>query len=250
MNNKKIESMQKSGQIANFIFNEVAKNIKVGIKTKKINDRIHEIMDRSHVIPAFMNYPNSNKDEPSFPTASCISVNEEVVHGIPSDRELKENDLVSVDIGISQDGYIVDCCRSYVIGNNNQEVIDLNYWTKRAMEAAIRNMRAGVNWNYIAGIIQGYADRKGYGVIKELCGHGIGESLHEGNKYFNYKKEGQDIILNEGDTLCVEPMFCIGSPEVTLLDDKWTIVTKDGKPAAHHEATVMITKDGCEILSK
>ena len=246
----KHQAMSRGGQIAKFIFHEVEKILKAGITTNTINSRIHTIMDQSHVLPAFLNYPNSVSSHPSFPAASCISVNEEIVHGIPSKRVIKTNDLISVDIGICQDDYIVDCCRSYVVDATDKDIIDLNYWTKRALDAALREMRAGVNWNEIAGIIQGYASRNGYGIIRELCGHGIGKSLHEGHKYFNYQKEGQNIILNEGDTLCVEPMFCLGSPEVTLLDDKWTISTKDGKPAAHHEATVIITKDGCEILSE
>lgn len=244
----KIEAMRMGGSIGRTIFDDIQTLMTDGTTTKEINDRVHNLIDQNHARPAFLNYPNPKAGGPIFPSASCISINEEVIHGIPSERELRDGDLISVDIGIEYDGYIIDSCRTYEVGLVSEEAEDLNYWTWRALQAAIGAIEPGVQWHPIAKKIQKYAVDKGYGVLRHHCGHGVGKTLHDGHQYYNYPRPGDNPTLEVGDTFCVEPMFTLGSPEVETASDRWTVLTKDRKISVHHEATILVIEGGCEVL--
>lgn len=245
--NDKIKAMRQGGFIGKFIFGSIEPLLVSGTTTATINNYIHNLIDRHYARPAFLHYPNP-LEGPAFPAASCISFNEEVLHGIPSEREIKDGDLVSVDIGIEYDGYVIDSCRTYKIGEPTEEALDLNYWTRRALQAAINALKPGEHWHNIAKIIQGYAESKGYGVLKNYSGHGIGKTLHEKHLYYNYPHPDYNPLLEAGDTFCIEPMFTLGDPEVEIAGDHWTVITKDRKLSSHHEATILIIEGGCEIL--
>lgn len=244
----KLLTMQQAAAIGKGIFKRVKFILEPGITTARINDEI-----RSHIEgaakyaearPVFKGYGT-----PAFPAESCISVNEEVCHGIPGDRVIGGGDLVSIDLGIEVDGYVVDACRTFEIGAVSEEADHLNYWTRTILQRALRHIRAGVCWQDVARIIENSARKKDLSIIKEMTGHGVGEKLHEPPKLRNYTcAENKAIILTEGQTICVEPMLTLGSGGCEIADDNWTVLTVDRKLASHWEHCIVVTETGCEIL--
>lgn len=240
---REIELMRKAGEIVGKTHNYLEKYIKPGISTNELDQLAEKFIKSQNAIPSFKNYNG-------FPKAICISINDEVVHGIPSSRKLKEGDIVSIDIGACYQGYHGDSAWSYAVGEISDERKHLLKHTERSLYKGLSIIKDGVRVGDIGNSIEKYAKENNLSVVKELVGHGIGMTVHEDPDVPNYGKEGSGPILKEGMTIAVEPMLNIGTAKVFILDDDWTIVTGDGKASAHFEHTVLITKDGYEILTK
>ncbi|MDD2391882.1 MAG: type I methionyl aminopeptidase [Bacilli bacterium] len=240
---REIDLMRKAGEIVGQTHNYLEKYIKPGISTNELDQLAEKFIKNQNAIPSFKNYNG-------FPKAICISINDEVVHGIPSSRKLKEGDIVSIDIGACYQGYHGDSAWSYAVGEISDEKKYLLKHTERSLYKGLSIIKDGVRVGDIGNSIEKYAKENNLSVVKELVGHGIGMTVHEDPDVPNYGKEGSGPILKEGMTIAVEPMLNIGTAKVFILDDDWTIVTGDGKASAHFEHTVLITKDGYEILTK
>lgn len=235
--------MREAGRILARTHNELAKALRPGMSTWDV-DRLGEQIIRSYgCIPSFKNYNG-------YPASICVSVNDEVVHGIPSrKRILKEGDIVSLDAGVIYKGYHSDAARTYGIGEISPEARQLIEVTRQSFFEGIKYAKVGNHLNDISSHIQAYAERFGYGVVRDLVGHGIGEHLHEDPEIPNFAQRRRGIKLQAGMTLAVEPMINAGKYDVCWTDDDWTVVTRDGSLSAHYENTILICQDGPEILS-
>ena len=242
-NEHEIALMREAGHLLEKVHDGLAPYIKPGVSTKEI-DRIGEEMIRSlGCIPNFLNYNG-------FPASFCISLNDEVVHGIPSDEVIiQEGDLVKLDAGLIYKGYHSDAARTHLAGAVDPEARQLSEITRQCFFEGIHYARAGNYLNDICSAIGAHAARYRYGIVRELCGHGIGTRLHEDPQIPNYPMRGKGIRLRAGMTLAIEPMINLGTGEVAWLDDNWTVVTMDGEPSAHYENTVLITDGEPEILT-
>lgn len=240
---REIELMTEAGRILEIVHEEMAKALHPGMSTHDI-DRLGEEVIRSYgCIPSFLNYNG-------YPASICVSVNREVVHGIPNKhRILQEGDIVSLDAGVIYKGYHSDAARTYGIGEISKEAEKLINVTKECFFEGIKYAREGNHLFDISAAIGRYAEERGYGVVKDLCGHGIGTSLHESPEIPNYEMGRKGPKLKAGMTLAIEPMINIGSWEVNWLDDDWTVVTRDGSLSAHYENTVLITEDEPKLLT-
>ncbi len=240
---REIELMRAAGKILGKVHQDLGKALKPGMTTLEI-DRLGEEMIRSFgCIPSFKNYNG-------YPASVCVSVNDEVVHGIPSaKRVIQEGDIVSLDIGVIYKGYHSDAARTHGIGEIAENARQLILRTRESFFAGIKYAVAGNHLHQMSAAIHDYADKFGYGVVRDLVGHGIGSHLHEDPEIPNFRKLTRGIKLRPGMTLAVEPMINEGTYQVEWLDDDWTVVTGDGKLSAHYENTILITKGQPEILS-
>lgn len=238
-----IELMREAGKILAKTHNELAKAIRPGMTTLEI-DKIGEEIIRSYgCIPSFLNYEG-------YPASICVSVNDEVVHGIPSkDRILVDGDIVSLDAGVIYKGYHSDAARTVAVGKISEEAKKLIEVTRQSFFEGIKFAKEGYHLHDISNAIGDYCENRGYGVVRDLVGHGIGRNLHEDPEIPNFRQRRRGIKLQAGMTLAVEPMVNIGTCEVSWLDDDWTVVTDDGSLSAHYENTILITKGEPEILS-
>ena len=238
-----IELMRKAGKILAQVHEGLAKEIRPGISTQKI-DQIGEEMIRSFGgEPSFLGYCG-------YPASVCVSVNEEVVHGIPSpNRILKEGDIVGLDIGVIYQGYHSDAARTHGVGQIKKEARLLIERTRQSFFEGMKYATAGAHLHQISKAIGTYAMKFGYGVVRDLCGHGVGADLHEEPEIPNYKCFTRGIKLRQGMTLAVEPMINTGTWEVVWMDDGWTVVTADLSLSAHYENTIVITENKPEILT-
>lgn len=241
---KEIELMREAGRILALTHEELKKAIKPGISTYEIN-RIGEEVIRSYgCIPSFLNYNG-------YPASICVSVNDEVVHGIPSkERILNEGDIVSLDAGVIYKGYHSDSARTYGVGEISQAAADLMRVTKESFFEGLKVCKAGNHINDISKAIFNYVSSRDYRAVRDLVGHGVGASLHEAPEVPNFTRMMKGPKLRPGMTLAIEPMINIGTYEVEWLSDDWTVVTADGSLSAHYENTVLITEGEPEILSK
>lgn len=240
---REIELMRKAGKILARTHEELGKAIRPGMSTWDIDHLGEEIIRSFGCIPSFKNYSG-------YPASICVSVNNEVVHGIPSrKRILKEGDIVSLDAGVIYRGYHSDAARTHGVGKISPEAARLIQVTKECFFDGIKYAKVGNHLNDISSHIQAYAEKFGYGVVRDLVGHGIGEHLHEDPEVPNFAKRRRGIKLAAGMTLAVEPMINAGGWEVDWLDDGWTVVTRDGSLSAHYENTILICENGPEILS-
>lgn len=238
-----IELMREAGRILAQVHDELEKIIEPGISTLEIDQAGEKLIRSFGCEPSFLNYNG-------YPASICVSVNEEVVHGIPSaKRILKEGDIVSLDAGVIYKGYHSDAARTHAVGKISQEAAKLIEVTKQSFFEGIKFAKAGNHLHDISNAIGKYAESFGYGVVRDLVGHGIGSHLHEDPEIPNFVQKSRGIRLVPGMTLAVEPMINSGTYRVEWLDDDWTVVTRDGKLSAHYENTILITEDGCEILS-
>ena len=240
---KEIALMREAGKILAETHERLAEAIKPGITTKDI-DRLGEKIIRSYgCIPSFLNYEG-------YPASICVSVNDEVVHGIPTDeRVLEEGDIVSLDAGVIYKGYHSDAARTHGVGKISSEAEKLIKVTRQSFFEGIKYAKAGNHLNDICTAIYNYNKSFGYGVVRDLVGHGVGSNLHEDPQIPNFKMKRRGIKLEAGMTLAIEPMVNIGRSDVCWLDDDWTVVTMDGALSAHYENTVLVTKTGYEILT-
>ena len=240
---REIELMRKAGEIVGLTHNYLKQFIKPGITTLELDKLANDYILKQNATPSF-------KGLYGFPGTICISVNEEVVHGIPSHRKLKDGDIVTLDIGACYKGYHGDSAWTYTVGNVKPEILDLLKETEESLFAGLSVIKAGARVGDIGYAVSEVAKKYKLGVVKELVGHGVGSDVHEDPDVPNYGKEGTGPILKEGMVIAVEPMLNLGTEEIYMLDDDWTIVTADDLPSAHFEHTVLVTKDGYEILTK
>lgn len=242
-----IEKMRESAQIVSRSLAEVAKYIEPGVTTGKLDRVAEDFIKENDGRPAFKGYgPKGNQ----FPATLCISVNEEVVHGIPSDkRELKEGDIVSIDCGVEKNGYFGDHAYTFAVGECEDEKISLLRATLESLYKGIEQATHGKRIGDIANAVQTHCEKEGFGVVRDLVGHGLGKSLHEDPSVPNFGKEGRGDRLRSGMTLAIEPMITMGSWKVETLDDGWTVVTADKSIAAHYEHDIVVREGKAEILS-
>lgn len=240
---REIELLKIAGEITGSTHLYLKPYIKPGITTKELDRLAYDYIKSRGATPSFLNYEG-------FPATLCISINDEVVHGIPDDRRLKEGDIVSIDIGACYKGYHGDSAWTYPVGNVSDEKLLLLDHTEKALFLGLSEIREGSRIGDIGNAIETYAKKYNLGVVKELVGHGVGTTIHEKPDVPNYGKRGTGPILKEGMVIAVEPMLNLGSADVGILDNRWTIVTMDGRPSAHFEHTVLVTKDGYTILTK
>ena len=240
---REIELMREAGRILAKIHEELGKTLAPGMSTKEI-DRMCEDMIRSHgCVPSFLNYQG-------FPASVCISINDEVVHGIPDKhRYLEEGDIVSLDTGVIWKGYQSDAARTHMIGEVSGEARKLVEVTQQSFFEGIKYAKAGNHLNDISKAIQEYAESFGFGVVRDLVGHGSGTEMHEAPEIPNFAQRRKGIRLAAGMTLAIEPMITAGRYDVVWEDDGWTVVTEDGSLASHYENTILITDGEPEILS-
>lgn len=243
-----IALMRQAGRLVGQMLGELAKYIRPGVTTKQL-DTIAETFLRDHgAVPSFKNYPHP-KGTP-FPASICTSVNATVVHGIPSDDEmLSEGDIISIDCGAQLNGFHGDSCYTFAVGEVTTEVQQLLHTTRQALDEGISVAVAGRHLGDIGHAVQQCCEPKGYAVVRELTGHGIGRNLHEDPQVTNYGKEGAGILLKDGMCLAIEPMIAQGNRHIHVLPDGWTIRTRDGRLAAHYEHTIVVRKGKAELLT-
>ncbi|MDN5205137.1 type I methionyl aminopeptidase [Fulvivirgaceae bacterium BMA10] len=239
---EEVEIVKEGALILGKAHGEVAKRICPGIKTKELDDIAEEFIRDNGGKPSFKGYNG-------FPYTLCISVNENVVHGFPSEYELKEGDIVSIDCGVFYKGLHSDSAYTYPIGKVSEEVLKLLKATKESLYIGIEQAKCGLRVGDIGYAIQNFVEKKGYSVVRELVGHGVGKSLHEGPEVPNYGKRGKGPKLMNGLVIAVEPMINLGTRSIVQEADGWTIRTSDRKPSAHYEHTIAVLSDRTEILT-
>lgn len=243
-----IELMRKANRLVANTLAEICKHIKPGVTTLQL-DRIAESFIRDNGgVPTFKNYPNPFGGP--FPASICTSVNDVVVHGIPDDKTiLRDGDIISVDCGALLDGFNGDSCYTFCVGEVNADIRKLLDVTKKSLYLGIENATAGKHLGDVGHAVQTYCESNGYGVVRELTGHGIGREMHEDPAVPNYGASGSGVMLKAGMCIAIEPMITMGSREICLMPDRWTIKTRDGKPAAHFEHTIAVCRGKSDILS-
>lgn len=235
-----IERMHAAGRVVEETLLLLERSVRVGITTAELDRIADEFIRSKGAYPTFLNYNG-------YPKSVCISVNDEVVHGIPGKRKLKDGDIVSCDVGATLDGFVGDAARTFLVGNVPQETQDLVRVTRECFFEGLKFCRVGYRISDISKAIQKHAESHGYGVVRELVGHGVGRKLHEDPEVPNYYSPRARQRLEAGMTIAIEPMINLGTAKVWQLDDGWTVTTQDGKPSAHYENSVAIT-DGDPIL--
>jgi methionyl aminopeptidase len=239
---EEIELIRQSALILSKAHGEIALLVKEGVSTLTLDKRAEEFICDHNAKPSFKNYNG-------FPYSLCISVNSTVVHGMPSKYILKEGDVISVDCGVFHQGFHSDCAYTHAVGNVSDEIKNLLTVTEESLYKGIDNATVGSRLGDISHAVQQHAESNGYGVVRELVGHGIGRNLHESPEVPNYGRRGQGIKLQNGLVIAIEPMVNLGTKNIVQEDDGWTIRTRDNKPSAHFEHTVVVRKDKAEILT-
>ncbi len=240
---EEIELLRIAGEITGDTHNYLKKFIKPGITTGELDKLAYDYILSRDCTPSFKGYDG-------FPGTICASVNDEVVHGIPGNRVLQEGDIITLDIGACYKGYHGDSAWTYPVGKISKKCEDLLEWTRESLFEGLSVIKDGAHVGDIGAAVSKCARRHNLGVVRELVGHGVGSDVHEDPDVPNYGFAGTGPLLKEGMVIAVEPMLNLGTPKIYLLDDDWTIITADGKPSAHFEHTVLVTKDGYEILTK
>lgn len=233
--------MKKAGKFLGDILEQLRDQVRPGIMTKELDAWIDERIRAVGGIPSFLGYRG-------YPAATCISVNDEVVHGIPSSRRLEEGDIVGIDVGLYIDGFHADAARSFAVGDVDPRVQAMIDTAREAFFAGIANARAGKRVGDISHAVQTCVENAGCSVVRTLIGHGIGRNMHEAPDVPNFGSAGRGPRLSAGMALAVEPMINLGAPEVVQLDDGWTMVTEDGSPSAHYENTVVVQREGPPLI--
>lgn len=238
-----IEKMRVAGKITGDALKLIEKHIKPGVSTAYLDKIAYDFIKSRGAVPSFLNYNG-------FPGSICASLNDSVVHGIPSkDIILKEGDIISIDMGAYKDGYHSDAARTFGVGKISDEARRLIEVTKQSFFEGIKYAVHGAKLGDVSAAIQEYVEDNGYSVVRDLVGHGIGKNLHEDPNVPNFGHKGKGVRLASGMTLAIEPMVNMGGYEVCVLDDDWTVVTADGKLSAHYENTILVKPDECEILT-
>ena len=245
-----IECMREAGRVADLVQKEIEKAIKPGVTTLDLDKIAEAKMRELGALPAEKGYPSGMKGVPDFPASICASVNDNIIHGIPSDKVvLREGDIISIDLVTYKNGFNGDCCRTYAVGEVSPEAKKLMDVTKQAFFEALKVAKKGNRIGDIGYAVQEYVRANGFDVIKEFEGHGIGREMHEDPGVPNHGKPGRGVRLEPGMTICIEPMVVAGSPEICQGDDGWSIWTYDESLTAHYENTILITENEPEILT-
>ena len=239
---KEIDLLRESCAIVRDTLAYVGSLVKPGVTTAELDAYAEDYIRSRGAIPSCIGYCG-------YPASICASVNEEVVHGIPGDRYLHDGDIVSIDLCAYKNGFHGDGARTFAVGNIDELKQKLIRVTEECFWEAVKNLRAGTQLYDIGAVVQAHAEANGFSVVREYCGHGIGREMHEDPSVPNFGKRGTGIRLKAGTVLCIEPMILAGRREINVLADGWTAVTRDKKPAAHYENTVVIREDGVEILT-
>lgn len=237
-----IKLMREAGRVVALVHAEMKKIIKPGVTTQYLNDVAYQIIKDNKCDPTFLGYNG-------FPATICASVNEQVVHGFPSDRVLKDGDIISVDVGATYRGYVGDSAWTYPVGEISDDCKKLLETTEKALFAGLAKLKAGNLLDDVSGAIEDVANENGYGIVRHYGGHGVGSQMHEEPFVFNYRVDNP-LILKAGMTIAIEPMLNLGGDDVEVLSDEWTVVTKDKMPSAHFEHTSLVTENGADILTK
>jgi methionyl aminopeptidase len=241
-NEKEIAGIRASGRLLAWTLQELAKLVAEGITTRELDAFARSWIESHGGKPAFLGY---NK----YPASLCVSINNEVIHGIPGPRKLRTGDIVSLDLGVNLNGYFSDSALSVAVGQTTRRREKLIQVTKECLERGVSQALAGNRISDIGGAVSDHATRNGFGVVREYCGHGVGFANHEDPQIPNYVSAGPNPRLKEGMVLAIEPMVNAGTGDIELLDDGWTVVTEDGEDSAHFEHTVVVLRDGMEILT-
>lgn len=240
---EELDILREAGVVLASVINEVKRSLKSGMTTREVGQKAEDLMKASNVLPAFKGYRG-------FPACVCLSVNDEVVHGIPGERVLKDGDIASLDAGIIYKGYYSDMAVTVGIGEIKPELQRLMDVTLESLRKGIEQAKTGNHLSDVSHAVQRYVEANQFSVVREFVGHGIGKNLHEDPEIPNFGSPHQGPILEEGMVLAIEPMVNMGRSSTRILEDGWTVVTQDGKPSAHFEHSVAITKNGPEILTK
>lgn len=239
---REIECMKQAGCIAASALAAAGKAVQEGITTAELDRIIHSYITSHNAIPSFLGYGG-------FPGSACISINDEVIHGIPGKRVLKYGDLVKIDVGATYDGYIGDCANTFVVGECDSEATRLIEVTRQSFYEGIAHAQVGNRISDISHAIQAYVEQNGFSVVRDFVGHGVGSELHEDPEVPNFGLPGKGARLCAGMTIAIEPMVNQGTYQVRVLDDGWTVLTRDGSLSAHYENTIVITENGPVILT-
>ncbi len=234
--------MRRAGAIVGSVITLLKRSVEPGISTKELDRIAYKEITRLGGKPTFKGYRG-------FPASICTSVNEEIVHGIPGKRVLREGDIIKMDVGATLDGLIGDAAVSVAVGHVCQEAADLMEATRQSLEEGIKASQAGNRIGDIGAAVQAYGEGRGYGVVREFVGHGVGRFLHEDPQVPNYGEPGKGHLLRPGMCIAIEPMFNLGDWHTRILDDNWTVITADGRLSSHFEHTIIISEDGPEILN-
>jgi methionyl aminopeptidase len=237
-----IEKMRASGAIVARVLRRLSEMVEPGITTRDLDAEAERIIRGEGAVPTFKGYHG-------YPASICASINDEVVHGIPSNRKLREGDIIGVDCGATLNGYVGDAAVTIAVGRVSEEVLKLMKVTRESLFKAIEKCRVGNRLGDVCNAVQAHVEPLGYSVVRNFCGHGIGRAMHEEPQVPNYGKAGSGPILREGWVLAIEPMINLGRHDVKVLSDGWTVITLDGRPSAHFEHTVAITQEGPQILT-
>jgi methionyl aminopeptidase len=238
-----IDKMRRGGKLAAQVLDELSRAIKPGVSTLDLDFLAESIIARTGAKPSFKGFHG-------YPAATCISINDEVVHGIPSDRIIEDGDIVGIDVGVYLEGFHTDTAITVPVGNVEERSKKLINVTKQSLLNGLAKIKAGAYLGDAQEKIQKTIESAGFGVIRDLTGHGVGKELQEAPSIPNYGQKGKGLLLQEGMTLAIEPMASMGDWHVDSLSDGWTVVTADGQPSAHFEHTIVVTKNGFEILTK
>ena len=239
---RELERMREAGRIVADVLECAGAALAPGVTTRELNALCEKEIRSRGGVPTFLGYNG-------YPAATCISVNDEVVHGIPSDRRLRAGDICKVDLGVTRDGMIADGARSWGVGAVTAELARLLETTAAALALGVRECRAGRRVGDVGHAIQRFVEKRGYSVVRALCGHGVGRELHEEPQVPNFGRAGHGVKLAPGMTLAIEPMVNLGRFDVETRSDGWTVATKDGLPSAHFEHTILVTDKDAEILT-
>jgi methionyl aminopeptidase len=246
-----IESMRKAGRIVRLVLDRLGDIIAPGITTEELDAEAERLCLANGGKCLFKGVPGRGRAGP-FPGAICVSLNEEVVHGIPSKRSVRDGDIVSVDFGVELDGWCGDAAETFIVGQTSDEVRHLVEVTRNALAIAVAMAKPGLYWSSVAEAMQSYVEGEGFSVVREFVGHGIGSEMHEDPKvpnFVSHELRRRDILLEAGLVLAVEPMVNLGSVNVKCLRDGWTVATSDSKPSAHFEHTIAMTPNGASVLT-
>lgn len=242
-----LDNMRAAARHVGEILLEVRESAKPGVTTGELNELASRSIERRGVVSSFLGYGPGGA--PAYPAVMCMSVNEEIVHGIPGPRELKDGDILSLDFGVHVDGWHGDSAVTFPIGEVSDETRRLLSTTRDSLYRGIDQMVPGNRLSDIGHAVQACAETEGFSVVRQFVGHGIGQSLHEPPQIPNFGKPGKGPRLREGMVFAIEPMVCVGTHEVRMLDDEWTAVTADGQLSAHFEHTILITENGPDVLT-
>lgn len=238
-----IEKMRHAGQIVGHVLRCLSAMVQPGITTRDLDNEAERMIRDAGAYPTFKGYHG-------YPASICASINDEVVHGIPGDRRLRDGDIIGIDCGATYQGYVGDSAITVAVGKVGDEIVRLMEATRQSLYKAIEKCRVGNRLGDVCHAVQSHVEPLGFSIVRNYCGHGIGRAMHEEPQVPNYGKPGTGPVLREGLVLAIEPMVNLGRHETKVLSDGWTVITLDGRPSAHFEHTVAITKDGPQILTE